>query len=417
MVHVNDFLLTNIIPSALTNLFETSSLTPNVTFMQTCVRFDPAGFEYVGWVWDIFGECVHEPREIASFAVGMISIGFWMCALLPQVIANFKNRDASSLSTGYLIQITLGDACSMTAGIMSGQLITQILLSAYFVLMDVVMIAQYFCFVVIPKIYRKVKSRKIQPEKNQEIANSQSELVNKEKVEVKCENSKQQETILKSSIWISILAILVLITFFTTSTMLSNNVENAQKMNQKTMRKLLHAINEGQEYSTTQQDHNSFTFPPNTPVSIVGFSLGCFCAILYMGSRLPQIFLNFRRKTCDGLSPIYFGIGILGNVCYCVSIWLYSSDSAYLMTRIPWLVESTVNIFLDIFIMWQFVYYNYLYKGKKPESKEVKNKKVEELKVVSAMSTVSDTSPKVNAPTNDDWSSSSTSASPKEQIV
>ncbi|KAG8816915.1 hypothetical protein FRC17_000140, partial [Serendipita sp. 399] len=84
--------------------------------------------------------------------------------------------------------------------------------------------------------------------------------------------------------------------------------------------------------------------------------LGWASAILYIGSRIPQIIKN-RETKCKGLSLALFLFAILGNVTYVLSICVISMDKDYLILSAPWLAGSTVTILLDFVVLGQFFYY------------------------------------------------------------
>jgi len=44
--------------------------------------------------------------------------------------------------------------------------------------------------------------------------------------------------------------------------------------------------------------------------------LGYASAILYLGARLPQIAKNYKEKSCEGLSLLFFVLSIVGNLTY-----------------------------------------------------------------------------------------------------
>lgn len=45
-------------------------------------------------------------------------------------------------------------------------------------------------------------------------------------------------------------------------------------------------------------------------------ALGYFSAVCYLGARVPQIRKNYRERSCEGLSRLFFMLSILGNVTY-----------------------------------------------------------------------------------------------------
>jgi len=44
--------------------------------------------------------------------------------------------------------------------------------------------------------------------------------------------------------------------------------------------------------------------------------LGYASAVLYLGARLPQIAKNYKEKSCEGLSLLFFVLSIVGNLTY-----------------------------------------------------------------------------------------------------
>lgn len=89
-----------------------------------------------------------------------------------------------------------------------------------------------------------------------------------------------------------------------------------------------------------------------------GQVFGYLCAILYLGSRLPQILLNFERKSCDGISFLFFLFACLGNLTYVISILALGVTPRYLLVNASWLAGSVGTLLLDGVIFVQFWVYN-----------------------------------------------------------
>lgn len=85
--------------------------------------------------------------------------------------------------------------------------------------------------------------------------------------------------------------------------------------------------------------------------------LGWCSALLYVGSRIPQIAKNHRNKSTQGLSPYMFIFAIAGNSLYIASIFLESTERFFLMKNLPWIVGSAGTLALDMYIGVQFVMY------------------------------------------------------------
>lgn len=104
--------------------------------------------------------------------------------------------------------------------------------------------------------------------------------------------------------------------------------------------------------------------------SPLGEVFGWIMACIYMGGRLPQIWLNIQRGTVEGLNPLMFVFALLGNITYVGSILVRSMDWAQLKPNLAWLVDAGVCVLLDIFILCQFVYYYSKAKVEDTESSE-----------------------------------------------
>nr|KAJ0193277.1 hypothetical protein LSAT_V11C800422780 [Lactuca sativa] len=80
----------------------------------------------------------------------------------------------------------------------------------------------------------------------------------------------------------------------------------------------------------------------------IGTFLGWGMAAIYMGGRLPQIFLN-------GLNPLMFVFALVGNSTYVASILVNSLEWSKIHPNLPWVVEASGCVMLDTF----FIYFRY----------------------------------------------------------
>ncbi|XP_078437990.1 PQ-loop repeat family protein / transmembrane family protein isoform X2 [Wolffia australiana] len=90
----------------------------------------------------------------------------------------------------------------------------------------------------------------------------------------------------------------------------------------------------------------------------IGSFLGWAMAVIYMGGRLPQICLNIRRGTVEGLSPLMFCFALVGNATYVASILVSSLNWSKIRPNLPWLVDAAGCVLLDAFILIQFLYFH-----------------------------------------------------------
>ncbi|CAG8795663.1 34571_t:CDS:2 [Gigaspora margarita] len=80
---------------------------------------------------------------------------------------------------------------------------------------------------------------------------------------------------------------------------------------------------------------------------------GWCSAMLYLGARIPQIIKNHKSQSTDGLSLAMFCFCVLGNVTFCSSILLYSTEFNYILINLPWLLGNGGTLMFD------FVRFNY----------------------------------------------------------
>ncbi|XP_020206859.1 uncharacterized protein LOC109791904 [Cajanus cajan] len=102
----------------------------------------------------------------------------------------------------------------------------------------------------------------------------------------------------------------------------------------------------------------------------IGNLLGWAMAVLYMSARLPQICLNIRRGNCEGINPMMFLFAVTGNVTYIASILVRSLEWSRICPNLPWLIEPGGCVLLDLFILMQYVYFQYRnFKGQETKHK------------------------------------------------
>lgn len=120
------------------------------------------------------------------------------------------------------------------------------------------------------------------------------------------------------------------------------------------------------------------TFGEHVPVEtpslerLIGRISAWVCTILYMTSRLPQIWTNMQRRSVQGLSILLFIAAASGNFLYSISILLNpkaqsppsspEEKMAYLMESLPFLLGSGGTLIFDAIIIVQW----FFWRGKVP---------------------------------------------------
>lgn len=88
-----------------------------------------------------------------------------------------------------------------------------------------------------------------------------------------------------------------------------------------------------------------------------GTVLGWVSSIFYVIGRLPQLYLNYRRKTTEGLSMLMYVFTILGNTFYLLSVLAFSLEPDYIYTNLPWIFMIVITVLMDFAVLFQFRYY------------------------------------------------------------
>eukprot|EP00127_Corallochytrium_limacisporum_P005030 Clim_evm26s197 gene=Clim_evmTU26s197 len=100
----------------------------------------------------------------------------------------------------------------------------------------------------------------------------------------------------------------------------------------------------------------------------VGMVMGWISSFLYIVSRFPQIYQNFQRKSCEGVSMMMFVFAVLGNLTYASSIFVFRHDHAFLVEKMPWIVGALGTLLQDAIVFSQFFIY-----GEAPKEVEEEN--------------------------------------------
>ena len=115
--------------------------------------------------------------------------------------------------------------------------------------------------------------------------------------------------------------------------------------------------------------------------SLWGQIFGYICAVLYLGSRVPQILLNRRRQSTEGLNALFFLFACLGNLTFVLSIFAFEPICSkrshghwrernhckpgehaeiyarYILVNLSWLIGSAGTLVLDFAVFAQFFMY------------------------------------------------------------
>lgn len=94
----------------------------------------------------IFEVCIPTPLALVSSLLGICSIVAWLFAQLPQIWTNYKLKSASGLSLYFLLEWLAGDLTNLLGAVFTRQASWQIVVAGYYVFVDVALSLQFAYF-------------------------------------------------------------------------------------------------------------------------------------------------------------------------------------------------------------------------------------------------------------------------------
>ncbi|NWQ90299.1 LAAT1 protein, partial [Burhinus bistriatus] len=261
------------------------------------------------WVMDVFNECAQDGRDIASVVLGLVSIFCFAAASFPQFYQACKTGIMDrALSIYFLLGWLGGDLLNLIGSFLADQLPLQVYTAVYYVLADLVMLSLY--------CYYKVKNRG---------------------------GGGFATPINAAFVFLSLGTVL-------TVSLLGRGAAVAQDP----------VMFKGRSLLSTRGDE--LGWKPFSKSEIIGFTIGSISSVLYLCSRVPQIYTNYKRKSTTGVSYSLFALVMLGNTLYGLSVLLKNPEPGqgegdYVLHHLPWLVGSLGVLSLDVVISFQFLAY------------------------------------------------------------
>ncbi|KAK0928457.1 hypothetical protein LTR91_014256 [Friedmanniomyces endolithicus] len=343
--------------------------------------------------------------EALSGISGSISIACWVVVFSPQIIENFRRSSAEGLSIEFVIIWLAGDVFNILGAVLQGVLPTMIILAIYYTVADIVLLGQ--CF-----YYRGFTLRDPKPEpKTAAGPTERTPLVSNGNTNGRPANAADIEPSGRNRSGSAFRDRLANLdgTHMSPAVPMHPQQSQSDKVNTS-------ALKPSQPRSWTQavlfngtaillvivagvagyylspsspdpprhHDRHEAT-PADDQAQSLQFSLwgqifGYICAVLYLGSRIPQLLLNYRRKSTEGLNALFFLFACLGNLTYVCSIFAFEPLCSqrshghyheshcrpgevqavygrYILVNTSWLVGSLGTLFLDAGVFAQFWMY------------------------------------------------------------
>ncbi|KAB8292173.1 hypothetical protein EYC80_007916 [Monilinia laxa] len=317
---------------------------------------------------------------------GSISIACWIVVFSPQIIENWRRGSADGLSLQFIIIWLAGDVFNIWGAVLQGVLPTMIILAVYYTIADIVLLGQCFYYKgftwrdevkpppTLPKpTYAAVTAGTSEPTETtglltgHERRSSSISAQHLSPVVPLLDPPKPDDApTIKNAKPTSPLQTF-LFNFFSILLVCIAGVL-------------------GWWISSTSPSSSSPTKGPSPQppsFSPLGQTFGYLCAILYLSSRIPQLLLNHRRKSTEGISMLFFLFACIGNLTYVLSIFAYEAPCVtaskygykgahpyqcapgearaeylhYIAVNASWLVGSAGTLLLDAGVFVQFFLY------------------------------------------------------------
>lgn len=288
------------------------------------------------------------PEVALSGVFGSISLVAWICVILPQLITNFKAKSADGLSMVFLTVWLFGDVTNLVGAVLTHLAPTAIILPSYFVLADMVLVAQ--CV-----YYNRLNKRRAVLQQGQHEGAEPHEDSPLLRRSSSCRPGDAEEAVAKTKSDEAMLQV-------TTNPWVRNTLTLIAVFVVGTASWFI-------TFSTgawNVDDDPSPEVPSDkaTPLEIFGLVMGYVSAVCYLCARVPQIIKNYREKSCEGLALLFFMLSLTGNLTYGISLVAYSQETKYLLAALPFLIGSVGTIVEDCIIFVQFRLYA---DGKRPQ--------------------------------------------------
>jgi solute carrier family 66 (lysosomal lysine-arginine transporter), member 1 len=314
-----------------------------------------------------------------------ISIACWVVVFSPQIIENFRRGSADGLSIVFLVVWLLGDLFNIIGAVLQGVLPTMIILALYYTLADIVLVSQVFYYRGFTLSDKIEKADEEPQEEEPLLARCDSGISNSH---IPRHDQRPQR---RSFSEIGRRLSNVDGTHLSPATPLldapkANEAPAAMNMRPTStfqtilfnMFSILLVCGAGVlgwwiGQHSKRGRHTEDESPSIPEFDVLGQVFGYLCAIFYLGSRIPQLLLNFRRKSTEGVSLLFFLFACIGNLTYVMSIFAYSpicrhpghckpGEAAsiygrYIMVNLSWIAGSAGTLLLDLAIFWQFFLY------------------------------------------------------------
>ncbi|KAJ5677060.1 uncharacterized protein N7477_002693 [Penicillium maclennaniae] len=282
--------------------------------------------------------CLPTPLALISSVLGTLSIVSWLFAQMPQIFKNYQLQSTSGLSIFFLVIWCAGDASNLVGALFTRQAGWQVVVASYYVCVDVALVIQFYWYthykarlcggyndffhshdsdargdilqgVAVPAdtVTHRTPPAPVDMTKKAELNDTGVQTgtpLNSSAPGTSYTNEKlssSRRTVRMGSSASSA-------PFALPRTMLIATLVCAVLAN-------------GSPIDPKPSPHPPISDAPREAIiEIIGRVVSWMSTLLYLGSRPPQLYKNYQRKSTEGLSPLLFFAAFCGNFFYSSSL-------------------------------------------------------------------------------------------------
>lgn len=347
----------------------------------------------------ILGTCIPTNLALVSTALGTFSIIAWLFAQLPQIYKNYQMHSTSGLSIYFLAEWLLGDISNLFGSLLTGQATWQVVIACYYCSVDCMLVGQYFWYEYLHH-GRRVRTVWWPKGKN----NGRGGMESVDGISIYSQSTLDGDSasiastkpidMNQKSLNVPEIRGQFRMPRFSASpaspasSSLSSTPNRITRMTAGTspapsprtilyVSLLLAVVCQAsplQPMPTTLFEDPSTN---DTTWQLVGSLLSWLSTVMYLGSRLPQLYKNHTRRSTSGLSPTLFIAAFFGNLFYSSSLltnpcawndfkpyggggWAGPDGSnrvEWIGRAIPFFLGAAGVLFMDAMVGAQFLYF------------------------------------------------------------
>lgn len=283
--------------------------------------------------------CLPTSLALISSVLGTLSIVSWLFAQVPQIYKNYQLQSTSGLSIFFLVIWCAGDTSNLLGALFTRQAGWQVVVASYYVSVDVALVIQFFW-------YTHYKSRRyegynaLSHSHDHEARGGFLQGVSRSGNDATHQPPAPVNMALKKS-EVQDMGVQTGSTLNSTAGPSPSYTNEKVSSSRRTVRvpssassppfalprtmliaSLVCAVlANASSTGTKPSPHPPISHAPReTIVEIVGRIFSWMSTLLYLGSRPPQLYKNYRRKSTEGLSPLLFMAAFSGNLFYSTSL-------------------------------------------------------------------------------------------------